>query len=507
MNRRLRQLGLLGLSALIPLALGLAISLTDAHPSLPLAVALVVGTVGVVLLVTNRRLELSVAVVAVYIGLLEGPVKLGTGGHEAASVVRDVLIFAVCLGAFLRLLASRQPIRLPPLSGWVLAFVGLVLVEALNPKTQGLTHALGGYRQQLEWVPFFFLGFALIRSKKRFRQLFIVLGVIALANGVVSTYQTRLSPAQLASWGPGYRELAYGNRTEGSKEGLTGRALVIEGEARVRPPALGTDSGAGGGYGTLALATTLALLASVGLRRRWPILLLFFGAVAAVATGQGRLQVVGSVVAVLCFALLSLSTGRRMTRPLGVLVGVLLVAVPVGAVFVSAVGSGSFARYSSIGNVSGSNNDGKVASLSLIPKTIQRAPFGSGLGAVGAAAGFGGVVTQEGLEKVGGSAETQYNFVTDELGLPGLVLWAGLSLRLIVLGLGGLRRISDLELRLDLAALLATLIAFTIMGFSGPTMAGAAFGPFFWLTAGIFSYWFIARRRRPAPAIQMPVPA
>ena len=55
-----------------------------------------------------------------------------------------------------------------------------VIVEAFDPKTLGLLKVLGGFRQQLEWVPFFFFGYALIRTKRRFRQLFLVLGVIAV---------------------------------------------------------------------------------------------------------------------------------------------------------------------------------------------------------------------------------------------------------------------------------------------------------------------------------------
>lgn len=498
-SRRLRELGLLGLGILIPLALGLAISVEYANPSILLAVALVAGTVGIVMLMTSPRLEVSVALVVLYLGLLEGPVKLGTGGHEAASVVRDVLIYAVAAGALMRLLASHQRITLPPLSGWVVAFVTLVLIEALNPNTHGITKALGGYRQQLEWVPFFFFGYALMRSKRRFRQMFLILGVIALANGIVSTYQTRLSPGQLASWGPGYRELVYGTEVSGQKGGLAGRVFGAEGVARVRPPALGTDAGFSAGVGVLALVGTLALLAAVGLRRRWPVVLLCLGALVGIATGEGRLQVVGAVLAVLAFTLLSLSAGKQFTRPLAVIIGIIVLAIPLGAVFVSAVGSSTFARYSSIapGNISPETKDTKTSSLKEIPNVIAQTPFGVGLGSVGAATGFGGVASQgEGIGAHGVSAETEYNFVTDELGLPGLILWSAFTIRLIVLGLRGLPRIEDLELRIDLAAMLAILIGFTLMGFSGPTMSSPAFGAFFWFMAGTFSYWFITRRRR-----------
>jgi hypothetical protein len=212
----------------------------------------------------------------------------------------------------------------------------------------------------------------------------------------------------------------------------------------------------------------------------------------AVATGLGRLQVVGGIVAVLTFALLSLSAGRRMTRPLSVLMVMACLAIPLGAVFVSATGSGTFSRYASLG--AGSTSNTKASSLARLPSQLSTAPFGVGLGTVGAAAGFGGKVTEL-LDGHGVSAETQYNFVADELGVLGLALWVGLSVTVIGLVLRRLRGIADVELRLDLAALFATFIAFTIMGFSGPTMTSAAFGPFFWFTAGVAAFWLATRRR------------
>ena len=299
----------------------------------------------------------------------------------------------------------------------------------------------------------------------------------------------------------------YGTKaTNASKTGISGRVFGVEGEARVRPPALSTDAGFGGGMGGLALPATLALLASVGLRRRWPILLCVFAELAGIATGEGRQQVVAAVLGVLTFAALSLSTGRRATRTIAVMLGVILLTIPVGALFVSALGSHTFSRYESIEpeNLSPSTKDNKLPTLALIPKDIEQAPFGVGLGEVGAATGFGGVVEHVGLEEHGVSAETQYNYVVDELGLPGLLLWIGFSIRLIALGLTGLRRIPDLEIRLYLAAMLGSLIGMTLVGVSGPTQSSPAWGCFFWFTAGTFAYWFISMRRRP---IAKPRPA
>ena len=96
-----------------------------------------------IVLACNSRLEVTVTILALYLGLLDGPVKLLSEGHELATAFRDVLIFAVSLGALARLVMKRERIRLPPLSGWVILFVVLVLAEAFNPHTHGILKALG----------------------------------------------------------------------------------------------------------------------------------------------------------------------------------------------------------------------------------------------------------------------------------------------------------------------------------------------------------------------------
>jgi hypothetical protein len=509
---RARQLLAVLLAGLAASLLALVLALRSPQPDFLLALAIAAGAVGVVALMYSPRLELTVVALALYLGLLDGPVKLGSGGHEAATVVRDILIFAVAIGAVLRIVVRRQQLRLPPLSGWVIAFVALVLVEAFNPNTHGIVKALGGFRQQLEFVPFFFFGYALMRSKERFRKFFLLLGAIALANGLVSTYQTKISPAQLAGWGPGYHELVYGTLTPGSgvKSGLAGRQYVSEGVAKVRPPGLGKDAGFGGAVGLVALPGVLALLATGGRRRRWLYLLLCLGALLAVITGLGRLQVVGAALAVLAFAVLSASAGRRMARPLAALLGVAALAVPLGALLVSVEAPGTFSRYAEIAPANAvSAKDKKTGELSKLPHQLAVAPLGVGLASAGAAAGFGGRVTEE-LEGHAVGGETQYNFEGDELGIPGLVIWIGLSLTMIALALTRLRRVADIELRIDLAAVFAVPIAFLAMGISGPVMGSAAAGPFFWFAAGIAAYWFAGPGRLAgavAPAVLEPLRA
>ncbi len=478
-SRRLRELALVGASVVIPLVLATAISLAVPKPNVLLALLIAAGGVAVVALMTIPRYEVTVTIVALYLALLDGPVKLGVGGHHTVSAVRDVLIAAVSLGALLRLLVSRKRIRLPAMAAWPLAFVAIVVVEAFNPNTAGLSKVLGGFRQQLEWVPFFFFGYSIMRTRGRFRRALLLLGVLALVNGAVATYQSRIGPGGLSSWGPGYHELVYG----GGEGGITGRTYFAEGEARVRPPGLGSDAGFGAGVGVVGLVGGFALLAVGPFRRRWPAIVLALGAMLAVVTGTGRLQVAGAILSLVIFAVLSFKGGRRASKPLTALLVVFVLAAPLGVLFVSVNGSSTFARYGSTGGQ-------KTNGLLHIPSVIAAQPFGIGLGTVGAAAGFGGAQKTALIEGHGTTAETEYNMLTDELGLPGLLLWIGLTIRLGMLVLPRLRRVRDFELRLYLTGMTATLLAFTLMGFEGPTMASVAFGPFFWFATGTLAYWF-----------------
>jgi hypothetical protein len=496
-ERRMRELMLIAATALIPLVIALGIAVEVPNPSPALVVGITLGVPSILALVISTRYEITLGLLVVYLGLLDGPIKL-LSASQAASALRNVLISAIGLGMILRLIVRRERVSLPPLAGWVLVFVAFVLVEAVNPKTNGILKIVGGVRQQLEWVPFFFFAYLVMRSKERFRKLFIILGVIALANGVVSTIQTRLTPAQNASWGPGY-----GERVEGAS-GLGGRTYVSEGEGHVRPLALGSDIGFGGAVGVIALPGVLALLAIGRFRRRWVLPLLCLGALLAVATSLQRTEVIGAVVAALSFLLLSFSAGRGGVRALAALSVVVVLALVMAAVLASSEGKGVFSRYESIatpGQAATTSVSYRERTLSQIPADIANAPFGFGLSTVGAAAGFGGRA-QTKIEGAAASGESQYNYLTLEVGLPGLLLWIAFLVKLLVLVVRRIGRIEDTELRTYLIAVVATLFAFTVMGFAGPTTASAAGGPFFWSAAGIAAYWLAGSMRSALPAIR-----
>jgi len=488
----------IAVTGLVALALALVIAVEVAHPSIPLTLGVVIGVVGILYLLVNPRLEVTVTILGVYLGCFDGPLKLFSGGGNATSAVRDGLIFAVGLGALLRHLAQTRHTKLPPLYGWVLGFVLIVLLEALNPNTSGTLKILGGFRQQLEWVPFFFFGYLLIRSRDRLRKLFIVLALIAAANAVVSAYQARLSPHQLAAWGPGYSEKVLG------ANGISGTTFASGGSGRVRPLGLGSDIGFGGAVGVIALPGALVLLATARPRKRWLYVLLCLAALLGVGVSLSRTDVLGAVVTLVAFAALSFSVGRRVAKPLAALIVILLLTIPLATVVTSTEGSAIFSRYSSIaGTQAASSSTGyKSVSLAQIPIDIGAAPFGFGLGTAGAASSFGGRTTVT-LEGHGFSSETEFNFIMNELGLPGLLLWVSFSVYLGLLVVRRLGRVEDVESRLSLAAVFSVLAGLTVMGFAGAFSAGSAGGPYFWLAAGIAAYWLAApaRARRTAASL------
>ena len=114
-------------------------------------------------------------------------------------------------------------------------------------------------------MPLFFVGYALLRTRKRLRTFFVIMLVIATANGVVGMIQLNLTPAQLSSWGPGY---AFRINNEGTGlDAVSGRTFnTSTGVARTRPFGLGDDAGSGEAWGMLALGGALALMA-LGIRK------------------------------------------------------------------------------------------------------------------------------------------------------------------------------------------------------------------------------------------------
>jgi putative inorganic carbon (HCO3(-)) transporter len=463
------------------------------------------GLAVVLWLVTTRRIGLALALFAIYLGALDGYLKLSSGSG-AVKALRDVLLLAILAGVLLRAVVQGTRYTTPPLTGWVVAFAALVLVQFANPQAGTLVHSLAGARQQLEFVPLFFLTFAFVRTKRSLRGFVLVLLVVAVANGIAGFAQFRLTPQELAAWGPGYAERVLGQ----GQFVDAGRTFWNASGNYVRPFGLGSEAGSGGLLGAFALG---GVIAAASLVRRPGYVLLAgvsaIGAVAAIVTSQGRAVIVCSVVVALMYALLTITSRGRIAR----LLGLAAAAVVAFAVVSAIVGAGDAftSRYQSIGPASivKTTDDARGGSLAIIPRTAVHYPLGAGLGTAGPAAGAGGANELAGTL----DSETEPSFLIIETGIAGMVLMLSFVVALVVLALRRCREEPDPEARALLAAVLAplaALLALCLVSAWTPTTPG---GPYLWAAAGVASYWLIAlpaERRVRAPQggrAQLPFPS
>jgi glycosyltransferase involved in cell wall biosynthesis len=440
----------------------------------------------------NRRYEVSLALLMLYLGLLDGYVKLKLN-TSWATLGRDVLLYAIVVGILLRAAARRERVLLPPLSGWVLAFLAAVLVQVVNPANGWSLDALAATRPHLEFVPLFFLGYATMQSKRRLRTFLLLLVVLAAVNGVVGLIQFNLTPQQFATWGPGYEDRIVGGA------GISGRYFADDqGNLRTRPFGLGADQGFSGTLCMLAVPAAIALM----LLRRRPVMTLVSGAAAigvavGVVTSQARVAVAGAVIAVLAFAFLS-STARRLA-PTAIGLGLAL-ALTMGAVsFVTSEGDKAvFRKYDTITpeRVVETTVSYRRDTLERIPEYAVTYPFGAGLGSGGPGAGF------IGTRALGPAldAESEFTYLLIELGLAGLIVLGAFNLRLLSIALVRLRRLADPETRWLVAAVVAPLFALLATWVVGIATASTPGAPYFWFAAGVMAFWLCGPSRNGEPA-------
>lgn len=434
---------------------------------------------------SHQRVDRTLLVLGLYLGLLDAYIKLRSGS-PFATLGRDVLVAAIAGGALLRTLGAQQRLRLPPLGGFVLAFCAVVLIEVFNPNTAGALSTIAGLRQHLEFVPLFFLGYAFIREESQLRKLLFVLVLCAGVGGFVSYVQSTLSPEQFAGWGPGYRERIFGSGVFSAR-----LAYGSGGAIAVRPFGLGADIGAGAVAAALALPALIALLMAARARLRPILLPLAIGIALAIATSGTRAGIVTALAAALAFGLIAAASRNAFRVVAGLAVAIMLVY---GAFSFLGSDSSPIQRAKTISpdKALSTFSQQRGASVTTFGDYATRFPLGVGVGSSGPAAT---ALNSDTLTAPSYNTETEWNFLVVEIGLVGLGIYLIINFRLLALALTRIRRIPVPEVRLYLAALAAPLFALLVAGFAGPTTTSVPPAPYFWFVAGVLSYWLIGARR------------
>jgi len=492
MGARGRIAAPVGVMLLGALMAGIAVVMTRvlATAGATLTIAVMVLVAGSAWFASTRRTGVALAFLMVYLGTLDGYLKLSTGS-SAVTLVRDVLLYAIVIGLLARSQVRGAKLSLPPLSGWVIAYVVFILVQVPNPNGGTFVHSLAGLRPHLEFVPLFFLGYLTVRDVSSLRRFVLLLILLAVANGIVGYVQFNLSPQQLSAWGPGYAERINGT---GAFSG-SGRTFVdTSGSVRVRPFGLGSDAGAGGVFGVLALGGIFALTSLiVRLRYRMFAALGGVGAVAAIVTSQGRAVIVAAVATVLAYGVLTATSRRRVASLVGLATAGALAYLVVLSITASA-GDGAF-RYQGLSASklleTTASSQGRPGQLHAIASAIVSYPLGAGLGTVGPAAGTGGGSRLTGTL----NADSEFSFIVLEAGIPGLIAVVGFTAMLLGVGVTRCRREPDSQARVLLAAAICPIGGILVAFYAGPIVVAVPAGPFLWFVAGLLSYWLITLPR------------
>jgi O-antigen ligase len=199
--------------------------------------------------------------------------------------------------------------------------------------------------------------------------------------------------------------------------------------------------------------------------------------------------VLGSIIGVLAFAGLTVTSRAGLRTVLGIAVAM---AIALGAVSVlsSHSSSGSFDRYETISNPGEAVSTAftyKADTWALVPTYASKYPLGAGLGSGGPASTQPGASTSHGKL----NAENEAVFMLIEVGIPGLIVIVGFNLTLLYICVTRIRRIADRELRVLLTGIAAPLFALFSTWLVGVSTATTPAAPYLWLSAGILAYWLL----------------
>ena len=444
----------------------------------------VVGGLACWMLVSDRY-EWTLLVLLGYLGLFDGVLKLRLD-RGGVTLLRDVLLYSIVLGAIARWVSRRETYRWPPYTAWVAAWFGVVVIQLVNSANGGWGHTLSALRPHLEFVPLFFLGYEVLRNERRLRVFFIALAAVASVNGVVAVYQVQLSRSQLSEWGPGYAKLLSG---EGC---LSPRAFVDSNKVdHPRPPALGSDMGFSGTLGAIAAPGALALLWWSRRRRRSEFALavaLLAGVATAVAVSTSRLAVI-QAAGLLALGIFAVIATRRSSHAIAMTGAAALIVA--GGMDRPIPNQFRDLRPLQVHHAESRRTNGLRLQEGLAQARADVRsdfPFGAGLGSVGPARGS----TAETAGSNGANGETEFTFLMVELGIAGLLVLLLLHLRVATILLYAGASVACRE-RSFLPGCSGSRGLRTVCAWlAGPTTATSPAAPFLWIALGTLAFFSVA---------------
>lgn len=435
---------------------------------------------------------------------MDGVIRGVMGGGPVAILARDIVltIVVVCWAGRRLRTRSFDPIRLPPGGLLIALFVVECLLQIANPYSLGLLSSLAGLKVHLSTIPLLFIGYDTFRRRDQAYALVVFLSLATLIIGGVSFLQYVEGREWTWAHFPGSSDAILQNAH------VTTLGNHVATSGLFRPP--GT-TGAGGFTGVFVgyifpLTFSLALI-SRKLTLRAPVKLLVSGILFAfivfIFINSVRVALFDALFGVvLCATLIG---GRLRYRAFVVLGAAVLIGAAAWTYTAGISGGGVADRFASTFSdpVSTLHGDRKTM-FEEFSDVATRAPFGVGLGRVGAAAGHLGTAGDDSLGFTVFS-ESYVDTMVFETGLIGAFLITFVAIYFAVVGFRVLQRLKTNDDRCIAASLLASYCVLVCCFPFLPVLMGPPGSILFWLYPSVLlGVYGTPPKPKPLPARKVP---
>lgn len=430
-----------------------------------------------ILFFASRDSVAATAALFVFLAM-EGMYKYLSLFAPAVYAIRPALILVIVLGWLLSLRARNAKLTAAPLTALIVGFLLWGATEILNDHGFGLVRGLATFVLfYLSPVAFYVLGVNTVKSSRQVEIFCYVLVAVCTVVSAFAVVQFVMGLDWTKAHMPGYASA------------LTTDWFVLNEQGAVTAssfrPASTTPIGGGGAvWANLGVITSFGLLFSPKLgpgRKAGLITCLMLNIVGLFVSGV-RLYMVTGIFEAVFFVLIAAGSTRNMERTLGMLLGVGAVVAVASAGAMAISGGSLMQRYAdTLSNPLAKYSHDRGGNLVALTNLATRYPLG-----VGYQYGLGHSDTD-----IGNSAdpavqarngETQWGAIAGDMGVPGLVLLAGLMLGCLVNGWRAFRRLRRPHTKILAATLLASLAGYFPACFGGPAMQGTIH---FWYIAAI----------------------
>lgn len=417
---------------------------------------------------------------------LEGMYKYTTNFSNAIYVIKPLLI--VAMGFTWWLVAKRDGKRLisPPLTPLIACLGGIGFIQAFHPLGGGVAISLATlFLWYIAPTFFYFLLCNEVKTPAQMRQiLFFLLAICSLVS-VFTVFQYAVGQEWLQEHLTGYARMVSGSATWFANDESGQRVTSF------RPASTTATPGAAATWSFIGIMLSCSYVLEAGSKERWLRLLmvgvLFINAVALLVTAV-RLFV---FISVFCIALLLFLTARSVRQVVrNLLVLALFSAIAWGGFALSEIFSGGIlsVRYAAtLSDPVGKFQKDRGQNFAFLPYFVPLYPMGIGFQRSVGDRQTSGPRSQDtifiGKNSLEFNRETQFNSVTADLGVPGLLILCALLVSILRFGWKTQRSLQGSSQSMA-ALVFAILVGHMISLFGGPLLQGA---DYFWLSAALLT--------------------